>query len=290
MSIRAWRPVNMIDPNLFLYHYTTMEKAYSIICSNELWFSDLNSTNDIFEQKVKISFEDIKKTHDRSDPIEKIRILRKYMDRSRACIKLLCFSKDVCYSESREENAYIKLQESLLPDYRAINVIGRGFSLPRMWAQYASDNKGVCFIFNRSKILDKVKGIQHSFMSGDVEYHPLYSPYIMSVDEFDKTYNLITDQYDDAIKTMLKEEYRFLRYDLFSKLSDWNNENEYRIVIANYSGEKTVKLKRIKEAIEGIVVGANTDSANATIIKLLGEKYELDVRKIVYDDIITRIV
>lgn len=290
MSIRAWSPVNMIDPNLFLYHYTTMEKAYSILCSNELWFSDLNSTNDIFEQKVKISFEDIKKASNKGESIEKIRVLRKYMDRTRANIKLLCFSKDVYYSELSEEADYINLQKSLLPNYRAINVIGRGFSLPRMWAQYASDNKGICFIFNKSKILDKVKKIHHSFMSGDVEYHTLYSPYIMSANEFDKTYAIITDQYDDAIKTMLKEEYQFLRYDLFSKLLDWSSENEYRIVIAKNSGEKTVKLRNIKEAIEGIVVGANIDNANATIIKLLGEKYELDVRKIVYDDIITRIV
>lgn len=47
MAIRAWRPVNEIKKNQdqnqdqYLYHYTTMEKAYSILCSNELWFSEL---------------------------------------------------------------------------------------------------------------------------------------------------------------------------------------------------------------------------------------------------------
>ena len=49
MAIRAWRPVDSIDTNQYLYHYTTMEKAYNILCSNELWFSDLTSTNDMFE-------------------------------------------------------------------------------------------------------------------------------------------------------------------------------------------------------------------------------------------------
>ena len=212
------------------------------------------------------------------------------MDRSRTSIKLLCFSRDVEFSTLNDQSAYTKLQESLTSDLRAINVIGRGFSLPRMWAQYASDNKGVCFIFNKNKILRKVKRLGHSFMSGNVEYHPLYSPYRMPVDEFNKTYELITTQYDDAIKTMLKDEYQYLRYDLFSKLSDWSSENEYRIILTNNIGEKTVKLKNIREAIEGIVFGANTDDANTTIINLLGKEYELDIRKIVYDDIITRIV
>lgn len=73
MAIRAWRPVNEIKKNQdqnqdqYLYHYTTMEKAYSILCSNELWFSELTSTNDIFEQKVKISFNDVKKPHNGTD-------------------------------------------------------------------------------------------------------------------------------------------------------------------------------------------------------------------------------
>ena len=297
MAIRAWRPVDKIDTNQYLYHYTTMEKAYSILFSNELWFSDLTSTNDIFEQKVKISFNDIKKLHSEKDEcieykatVARIKEVRKYMDRSRASIKLLCFSRDVDFSTSNYGASYTKLQESLTRDLRAINVIGRGFSLPRMWAQYASDNEGVCFIFNKDKILRKVERLGHFFMSGNVEYHPLYSPYRMPVDEFNKTYELITTQYDDAIKTMLKDEYQYLKYDLFSKLSDWSSENEYRIILTSNTGEKTVKLKNIREAIDGIVYGANTDDANTKIINLLGENFELDIRKIVYDDIITRIV
>lgn len=294
MAIRAWRPVDKIDTNQYLYHYTTMEKAYSILFSNELWFSDLTSTNDIFEQKVKISFKNVKDSNlgetERREIIDKINEVREYMDRTRANIKLLCFSRDIELSNSREKTAYTKLQESLLHEYRAINVIGRGFSLPRMWAQYASDNKGVCFILDKSEIIRKVKLLGHSFMSGNVEYHPLYSPYRMPIDEFNKTYGLIATQYDDALKTMLKEEYQYLRYDLFSKLSDWSSENEYRIILTNNTGEKTVKIENVREAIEGIVVGANTDDTNSKIINLIGERLKLDVRRIVYDDIITRII
>lgn len=301
MAIRAWRPVNEIKKNQdqdqnqdqYLYHYTTMEKAYSILCSNELWFSELTSTNDIFEQKVKISFNDVKKPHNGTDAyqtiIAKIKEVRKFMDKSREKIKLLCFSRDLEFSDEQKE-AYNRLQASMPHDYSAINVIGRGFSLPRMWAQYASNNKGVCFIFNKDEIINKVKRLNHSYMSANVEYHPLYRPYLMPVEEFDYIYNLITTQYDDAIKTMLNEECQYLRYDLFSKLSDWSSENEFRIILTNNTGEGTVKLKDIRKAIEGIVFGANTDDANATIIKLLGEKYGLDVRRIIYDDIITRIV
>ena len=78
---------------------------------------------------------------------------------------------------------------------------------------------------------------------------------------------------------MLNEECQYLRYDLFSKLSDWSSENEFRIILTNNTGEGTVKLKDIRKAIEGIVFGANTDDANATIIKLLGEKYGLELEE-----------
>lgn len=127
MAIRAWRPVDKIDTNQYLYHYTTMEKAYSILFSNELWFSDLTSTNDIFEQKVKISFKNVKDSNlgetERREIIDKINEVREYMDRTRANIKLLCFSRDIELSNSREKTAYTKLQESLLHEYRAINVM-----------------------------------------------------------------------------------------------------------------------------------------------------------------------
>ena len=51
----------------------------------------------------------------------------------------------------------------------------------------------------------------------------------MSVEEFEKTLYLIDTEYDDALKTMIKNKSSYLKYDLFSKLSDWSSENEYRI-------------------------------------------------------------
>lgn len=291
MSIRAWQPLNVVNRDMYLYHYTSLEKAYSILYNNELWFSDLTNTNDIFEQKVKISFESLKticsSQEDYEQLLEKVNKVREYMNNAKKRIKLLCFSQDTNLSAKKERDSFQKLMNSLSDYSMEVNVIGRGFSLPRMWAQYASNNRGLCFIFNKKKLLNKVKESNHVFIADKVEYHPLYNPYMMSVDEFKETLYLINTEYDDALKTMIKNKSAYLKYDLFSKLLDWSSENEFRIILTNNTGEGTVKLKNITDMIEGIVYGSETDSVNTEIIKFLGK--DLDVRKIVYEDMITRI-
>lgn len=292
MGYSVWRPLNAIDTDKYLYHYTTLEKAYNILTSNELWFSDLTTTNDVFEQKVKISFCDLKRNcngkQNKSNLLSQIQLVHGYMNKSRSRIKLLCFSKDTDLNNEITKKAYNALSNMLSLESKAINVIGRGFSLPRMWAQYASNNCGICFIFNKNSILNKVRRSGHEFMCDNVEYKLCYEPYLFSLNEFKSTYKIINSQHEDAIKILIKKKNNYLKYDLFSKLSDWSSENEYRIVLTPNSGEKIVKLYNINTAIEGIVYGANTDLVNAKIIKYLGCMF--DVRRIVYDDIITKIV
>lgn len=73
-------------------------------------------------------------------------------------------------------------------------------------------------------------------MVGNVNYRPLYNPYRITLDELNETYNLITTQYNDAIKTMIRNQFPYLKYDFFSKLSDWSSENEFRIILAKSYG------------------------------------------------------
>lgn len=291
MGIKVWRPLNQIEKDRYLYHYTSMEKAFSILYSDELWFSNINYTNDIFEQKVKISFSELKNScktrSEYEDTINKINKVKKYMDDVREKIKLLCFSRDTELKTVEDVRTFQELMSSLSTEQQAINVIGRGFSLPRMWSQYASDNKGVCFIFNKNQILEKVKKSNHFYMAENVVYKPLYSPYMMSVEEFQNTYDYIITEYDDAIKTMIIKRLPYLRCDFFSKLSDWSSENEFRIILANNNGENTVKLKNISDTIEGIVFGANTEPVYSDLLKYAAKNF--DLRKIVYEDIITKI-
>ncbi len=268
-----------------------MEKACSILYNDELWFSNLNNTNDLFEQKVKISFSKLKencKTYSETiDLTKKIKEVRKYMANIRNDVKLLCFSKDIEFNTSDEKVNFDNLMSSLSEDYQAINVIGRGFSIPRMWAQYASDNKGVCFIFDKNKILNKVNKLNHYYMADNVIYRPVYSPYILTLDELNYAYEHISNEYNDAIKTMIADCFPYLKYDFFSKLSDWSSENEFRIILTNNNGENTVKLKKIKSSIEGIVFGPNTSPINTYLFEYLSNNF--DIRKIVYEDIIIKV-
>lgn len=291
MGFKVWAPLNIIEKDKYLYHYTSMEKACSILYNDELWFSDLNNTNDLFEQKVKISFsklkEECKTNSETKEIIDKIKEVRKYMNNIRNNVKLLCFSRDTEFNTYDEKKDFEKLMLSLSEDYRAINVIGRGFSLPRMWAQYASDNKGVCFIFNKNKIINKVNELNHYYIADNVVYRPVYCPYILTIDEFNYAFEHISKEYKDAIKTMIADSFPYLKYDLFSKLADWSSENEFRIILTNNNGENTVKLKKIKNSIEGIVFGSNTAPINEYLFKYLSNDF--DVRKIVYEDTIIKV-
>lgn len=291
MGIKVWKPLIETKKNAYLYHYTSMEKAYSILYGDELWFSSLNNTNDIFEQKVKISFTKLKKecrtSNEYYELLEKIKFVRTYMEKIRKRIKLLCFSSDTEFRSEKEEREFQSLINSLSVDDQVINVIGRGFALPRMWSQYAADNKGVCFIFNKEKLLQKIRLLNHSFVADKVVYRSMYRPYMMTLDEFNETYHHIHTEYDDAIKKMIEQALPYLKYDLFSKLADWSSENEFRVVLTNNEGEEIVKLEKISTALEGIVFGSNADPVCADLLHYASK--EFDLRKLVYEDHIIRI-
>ena len=114
----------------------------------------------------------------------------------------------------------------------------------------------------------------------------MYNPYRITLDELNETYNLITTQYNDAIKTMIRNQFPYLKYDFFSKLSDWSSENEFRIILAKSNGKDAVKLKNINTAIEGIVLGSNTKPLYTDLLKYICKGFDeiLDIRKIIYED------
>ena len=117
-----WAPLKKIDNKKYLYHYTSVEKAIKIIFYETLQFSNIKNTNDIFEQKPKLSFtKDVDEDH---DLIKKEKVIEEYFNKHRHKIQILCFSQD---------DRRVSTENTLKKDLQRASVIGRGFALPRMW-------------------------------------------------------------------------------------------------------------------------------------------------------------
>ena len=179
MKENLWKTIFIsdFDNNKYLYHYTNVDKALKILTSNSLRFSRIDYTNDTSESKLKINFEkpDFNVESEIKEFDKKTEKILDFFNRKNPLIRLLCFSMDVKYSKADIQSIYNK--QHLTSKDKYYNVLGRGFALPRMWAQYASDNKGVCLIIDKEKLLDKVDKQLEFHKESSVKYKKFFANY-----------------------------------------------------------------------------------------------------------------
>jgi len=130
------------DSNEWVYHYTSRETALEFILSTgKIRLNLFKYLNDPRESK-DWSFS-MSTTSDTEDEITNC--FKEIQERGthyvKSHCKVLCMVKD---------------------DPRAIidgldHMFHRGYSKPRMWAQYANNHTGVCFIFNRAKLQETIE-------------------------------------------------------------------------------------------------------------------------------------
>lgn len=94
---------------------------------------------------------------------------------------------------------------------------------------------------------------------------------------------------------MIQKDNDFLVYNYFTKLDDWKNEHEYRIValIDNQNNsEYRVPVDKISSCLEGIVIGERIDSAYEEIIRMLIENkgIKCDVKKIQFNSNMCKLI
>ena len=86
-----------------------------------------------------------------------------------------------------------------------------GFAIPSLWGHYAQKGYGVCFVFDKSKIISQ---IQDAFEFADnIRYN----------DEYDNTIN----PKEESVQTFFAKNRDKL---FFTKKADWCNEQEFRIL------------------------------------------------------------
>lgn len=235
----------------YLYHYTSVEKATTILNGNSLRFSKITTMNDTLEAKPKMSLIDISADNNLKE------IFKQINEINQKFIQLLCFVKDTNIEKHADK------QLTCLSDYS-----GRGFALPRMWAQYAHNNDGVCFIFNKRKLLNIIhKEIKTNLIyEGDIKYVSQYTALNFNYEE---SFNSLFGQKGEFNKTFafanfLKENQSYTQYNYFYKLDDWSNENEFRILAC---GDENIFVNDIVQALVGIIIGEQIKPVDEKIIK-----------------------
>lgn len=259
--------IDEFDTQKYLYHYTSAETAMKILHSNSLLFGKLCNTNDTTESKIRISFDSPSRVSDKSY-LEKCQAITEYLRENKDGFQLLCFSLDT-YVTANMRTRYLK---KISENEAYYDVYGRGFALPRMWAQYAQNHNGVCFVLNKEKIIEKVDAERSFFEAGSVHYANIAGTYHIKEKQVDSIYNKIKNAANGNLPYLAEMKNNdFLKYNFFEKSADWSNEQEYRIIIYSCTDERQ-KIPNLADAVEGIVIGERMDSTHKDILRMLFEK------------------
>lgn len=263
-----WR--KYFNPDDYLYHYTSFETALKILYSNKFQFSPLSKTNDTSEQKLRITYnfdigEELKK-----DAFE----FEKYWSKWTSNSKLLCFSLDRSKSSLSEEIRFNNI----------FDMRGRGFALPRMWAQYGSNNSGVCFIVRKKSFVNEVENVFPEAIYKKVSYIDWLEGFKIEKELFTRLSKIIKSNPDSGYAAQfLIDNPEFTDYTYFSKLKDWESECEFRILLPN-SNEKILYLylEGVKKHLAGIVLGEYMDDSQINAIKTILPS-TIPIRRIVFE-------
>ena len=261
--------IDKFDTQKYLYHYTPAETAMKILHSNTLLFGKLSNANDTTESKIRISF-DSPTDESNKTYLEKCQAITDYLRENKDGFQLLCFSMDT-YVKTKMRTEYLK---KISENEAYYDVYGRGFALPRMWAQYAHNHNGVCFIFNKEKIVEKVKSDRSFYEAGPVHYADIASTYHIKEKQIDSIYNKIKIESNGNLPYLTEMKNNdFLKYNFFEKSADWANEQEYRIIIyTNSCKSERQKISDLADAIEGIVIGERMEDTHKEVLRILFEK------------------
>lgn len=254
------------DKNAFIYHYTSFDTLLRIIDGDSFRFSPLSNTNDTTEQKVRMKYLFQLNQHSSADVEQFENYWRKWTSNS----KLLCFSCDL----SEEHLSTFVARDPL-------DVSGRGFALPRMWAQYAEKNSGVCIVINKEKLSKRAKDLFPEIAHKPVTYYDWTTGFPISEEVFLKQIKIIKRNPNSFFAANFTHDNSdFANYYFFSKFSDWATENEYRFVIPS-NDSSVLYLDGIKDCIEGIVLGENIEKYKINVLReFIGD--DLQIRKICF--------
>lgn len=217
----------------FVYHYTKAETAIQKILPNRtLHVSPFLETKDPRESKewsftlwtsTTLNGVDIAATDDEMTHLVK------------STCKVLCMSID----------------GEISGPFNPAMVWERGFCRPRMWDQYAEHHRGLCFIFDRTKLDEALRKSTSSdalVIDGRVAYQNRWHT---ESEAF--TINMDVVKRIGMVRYVEEHVRTHVQHLFFEKATDWAAENEYRWVIWNkVEGAHDFEYG---DSLRGIIVG-----------------------------------
>lgn len=208
----------------YLYHYTSEYIVSEKICSEDLLqIGNIKNTNDPKEKNIpsiKLEYYVNALQCEFESIMESIyEELKKY--------KIVCFCKDA------------------IIDNRPV----RGYSKPRMWAQYANKHRGCCLVLSR---VEFEKTLAESnleyFLGKDISYNNyLEKPSFILKDD---------KNIEEKIKVFVRDN---IDWFLFSKNVDWQSENEKRYIVYSNNEKEFINIRK---SLVAIVFGSETPYHN----------------------------
>lgn len=143
----------------------------------------------------------------------------------------------------------------------------KGHLLPRMWAQYGDFNHGVCLVFDKNKLLEKVRTKFPESFVGNISY---------TLDKPDYSDMERLNGYDFKKENILKNT-KLQELIFLSKFSDYRDEQEWRIVI--YNEDPNDSFVSFGDSLLAIVFGSSLgknriENTYLKVSKNIYEKYQ----------------
>lgn len=226
-----------------LYHYTSLEKFFSIWESMELWLSSAHvpSNNDLFERvkSVSIDTSNLDFAEDALMGNGRIKI-NKYLNTLNS-YRQASFAKDYISKETGDFITY-------------------GCLSPMMWGQYADCGKGICLEFDSEHLIfNDDTAIIHA---DEVIYDENVSSFIIDEEKM----NAISDPIS-FIEQHIKELY-------YHKHIHWYYENEYRVVSRVNSKDNILSIL-IEDSLTHIYVPRYQGESSDFVKTHVGNKFPI---------------
>ena len=226
----------MENDNSFIYHYTKTENIFKILETLSLKFSSFQKVNDPKESKIwpfKVYCLDSKS----KETFEK-ELFGKLNSFILKNSKILCMTKD--------NNSHDKVTH-----------YNKGYNHPRMWAQYAENNTGVCLVFDKDEFDNNFETLYKNKINfhREVEYlnsglgteiHTDGIPFDPYAIFYEK---LLNDGFNNYLYNHIKLHFKSLYY---TKHTNWSEENEERYVLINESDNNI--FFPIQNSLKGIII------------------------------------
>lgn len=252
-----------------LYHYTDSKKAFKVLKTNKLLFNRMNMTNDPLEYKeyfptFSLTQEQIfGKEPDsilgRSDSESQFRKeYEKIINSEKKNHRVCCFCIDK--SGSIHDDPFLK-----------------GYGRSRMWGQYANGHEGVCLVFIKQKLIETVKNFysDENLYAEKVIYKNLLPGAFESLRHIPH-YNGINPKQD--AERYYQSNKKILFESLFYKFKDYQDENEFRIMIYN---EQNIDIYfDITSTIQAIVIGDKVTNKEKSKLWPLCKEKNIDLYSI----------